>query len=70
MMKNSKFAHIVNVLYALVVTFAVVGGVVRPGELPLAILLVAVLFWATGRIIGAGAMSLFALLGKDEPKDK
>jgi hypothetical protein len=70
MMKNSKFAHIVNVLYALIATFAVVGAAIRPGELPLAILLVTVLFWATGRIVGAGAMSLFALLGKDEPKDK
>lgn len=69
-MKNSKFAHIINVLYALIATFAIVGGAIRPGELPLAILLVTVLMWATGRIIGAGAMSLFTLLGKGEPNEK
>ena len=69
-MKNSKFGHVINVLYALIATFAVVGGAVRPGELPLAILVVTILMWATGRIIGAGAMSLFALLDKDEPKEK
>lgn len=69
-MNNTKFGHVLNVLYALITTFAIVGGVVRPGELPLAILIVTVLMWATTRIIATGAMSLFALLGRGETDEK
>lgn len=66
-MKTTKFGHGVNVMYALIVTFAVVGGVVKPGELPLAILVIAVLMWTTARIIRAGALSLFAIIhGEDK----
>lgn len=67
-MKTTKFGHVINVIYALVAIFAIVGAVVKPGELPLAILVVTVLFWVTGRIIGEGATSLFALTQKDETK--
>lgn len=66
-MKTTKFGHGINVMYALIVTFAIVGGVVRPGELPLAILVIAVLMWTTARIIRDGALSLYALVhGEDK----
>jgi len=65
-MKNTKFGHVINVLYALVTVFAIVGGVVRPGELPLAILVIAILTWTTTQIIRAGGLSAFALLHGDK----
>ncbi len=66
-MKISKFEHIVNVAYALVVTFAVVGCVAKSTALlPVVILLVTIVLWTAGRIVRDGAMSLIALVYKGD----
>ncbi len=66
-MKTTKFGHGINVMYAVLVTFAIVGGVVKPGELPLAMLVICVLMWVTAQIVRAGALSLYALIhGEDK----
>lgn len=67
-MKTTKFGHGINVAFALIVVFAIVGGIVKPGEmLPLAIVIITVLMWVTARIVRDGALSLVALIhGEDK----
>ncbi len=64
-MKISKFEHVVNVAYALVVTFAVVGCVAKSTALlPVTILLVTIVLWTAGRIVRDGAVSLITLVNR------
>lgn len=66
---QSKVNHVVNLAYAALVLFSIVGGVVKPGELPLVILFMTALFWVASRILMNGFVSAIALF-KGEDKDE
>lgn len=66
---QTKISHILNIAYALVVAFAVIGGIFKPGELPLMILFFAVLTWSAVRIIHAGVDSSIALIKGDQDSE-
>lgn len=64
---ESKIAHVVNVIFSLLVIFALVGSVVKPGSMmPATVLVFTVLGWASGRIVRDGTASIKALFSKGE----
>lgn len=64
---QAKINHGINVAYAALVLFSLVGGLLKPGELPLVILFMTVLFWTASRILRDGFTSA-VLLFKGEDK--